>query len=651
MSHLVRSLRAKLGRHSLAFALALLAWAWFSTTRALLVLVTARQTGVALGDLPGVFLRGALFDLLFVAYAATPLVLWAALLPERAWRWRLNRGLVWAMSFGCLYGLLFVTIAEALFWEEFGARFNFIAVDYLVYTHEVIDNIFESYPMVPILLGLGAVAGGLLWLGRRIVTGALAAESSEWARFVPALGLLLFVVVTVQGIDQRVGRGAENPFVNELASNGPYQFFAAFRNNELDFAQFYPTIDDAQADRVLRAAIATPRAEFTTNAPFAITRRTESATPQERLNVVLVMVESLSGRFLARYGNQDGLTPHLDALAGQSLTFDQFYATGTRTTRGLEAVTLSIPPTPGRSIVKRIGRETGFTSLGTVLGQNGYDAKFIYGGRGYFDNMNAFFAGNGYGIVDQNTVAKADVHFENAWGMSDEDLYSQVLREADAASAAARPFFFHVMTTSNHRPYTFPDGRVALPSGSGRNAAVQYTDWAIHDLLERASTRPWFEDTVFVVVADHCASSAGKVDLPIERYRIPCMIFSPKHVEPAVVDTVGGQIDLAPTLLALLGVTYQAPFFGRNLLEVPANHGRALVGTYQVLGLFEGGVMTTLSPVKRIAQRVERPGQPGDGLSIDDPELLERCIAYYQGSSQFFADHVSGAPSIRAPGP
>ncbi len=111
----------------------------------------------------------------------------------------------------------------------------------------------------------------------------------------------------------------------------------------------------------------------------------------KRHNIILVTIESFSAKYMGSNGNPDNLTPNLDQLRKESLYFNNFYATGTRTDRGLEAITLSVPPTPGRSIVKRVGRESGFASLGQQLNHVGYDSVFVYGGRGYFDNMNAFF--------------------------------------------------------------------------------------------------------------------------------------------------------------------------------------------------------------------------------------------------------------------
>ena len=176
---------------------------------------------------------------------------------------------------------------------------------------------------------------------------------------------------------------------------------------------------------------------------------------ERQLNVILISIESLSAEFLTRFGNREGITPFMDGLQKESLFFTQFFATGTRTDRGLEAITLSIPPTPGRSLVKRPDNEHIY-NLGFEFKNRGYDVAFLYGGRGYFDNMNAFFSGNGYRIIDQTDLKSSEVTFKNAWGVSDEDLYRKTLREADAAYGRGSHFFYHVMTTSNHRPFHVP---------------------------------------------------------------------------------------------------------------------------------------------------------------------------------------------------
>jgi len=611
---------------------------YFLITRSVLLVWALPDADPSIVSLLRVYLVGLLYDLVFYSYAMIPVVLFLLLLPERLWQTRFNRGVVHFCLFATIYALGFILVAELLFWDEFGVRFNFISVDYLVYRREVTDNIRESYPL-PLYLGVILIASLLSY---RMLLGkfkaALAVREPLRQRLPLAMFLLLIPLAGYVALDQDLRQVSNNSYQNELASNGPYQFIAAFRNNELDYYSFYRTLPDARAAALLQQ-------ELTGNVAasgFDIRRHIDNPGEEKRLNLFLIMVESLSADYLGTFGNSEQLTPNLDRLSDESMLFSNLYATGTRTTRGLEAVTLSIPPTPGRSIVKRVGHEKNLWSLGNVLKQKGYDVQFIYGGRGYFENMNAFFAGNGYGVIDQSTTPDTEMHFTNAWGMADDDLYSQAIKAADDAYAAKKPFFFHLMTTTNHRPYTYPDGRIDIPSGSGRYGAVKYTDWAIGDLLQRVKTKPWFEDTLFVIVADHTSGSAGKVALPVQKYHIPMLVYSPGNIRPGRVDTLSSQIDVAPTLLAMMNMDYDSAFFGKDILSMQPSEERALIGNYQKLGLYANNTLSILSPKKRVSLQINPVGSDPEEIELEKvTPLVARDIAYYQGASYIYHQHLN----------
>jgi phosphoglycerol transferase MdoB-like AlkP superfamily enzyme len=278
-------------------------------------------------------------------------------------------------------------------------------------------------------------------------------------------------------------------------------------------------------------------------------------------------------------------------------------------------------------------------TLGEVFGAKGYDVRYLYGGYAYFDNMRAFFSENGYLVEDRTVIPKEKIHHENIWGVADEDLFSMVLERSDESHGRGRPFFHHVMTTSNHRPYTYPEGRIDIPSKTSRDGAVKYTDWAIGDFLERAAKHPWFADTVFVIVADHCASSAGKSDVPINRYLIPMLIYSPAHLQPRRVDRLMSQIDIPPTLLGLLNFSYHSQFLGYDLFDLEPGRERVFVSTYQELGFLRGERMAILRPGRRVS--IVKP-DPRDGSVTQeksDPALSDEAIAWYQSAAALFAEH------------
>lgn len=649
-----------LARYAQVRCLAIILGAWlvvFSLTRLVLLASHLGDVNAGVISLLSLFGLGLAHDLSFLSYAALPMALHVALCPASVWESRWHRGLLRGLMGLTLFVMLFTAVSEWLFWDEFGVRFNFIAVDYLVYSDEVINNILESYPVYPLLAMLVVLSAAGVAVAGKVIDRAIGAPLlSRGGR-----GLLAAVVGTslfataIAGHDFTAGGSTVQ---RELAANGPFQFFAAFRNNELDYAQLYATLPDEEAGALLRQEVSEPNSRFVSADPQDIRREIDNPGTFRRINVILVTIESLSAKYLGCFGDTRNLTPNLDRLKSESIFFNNFFATGTRTDRGLEAITLSVPPTPGRSIVKRLGRETGYASLGRQLEAQSYDCVFLYGGRGYFDNMNAFFSGNGYRIIDQTSVPEKEITFKNAWGMCDEDLYAQALRQADIDHAAGKPFFLQLMTTSNHRPYTYPEGRIDIPSGRGRDGAVKYTDHAIGTFLETARNKPWFGSTIFVFVADHTANSAGKKDLPVEKYRIPLFIFAPGIIEPREVPTLASQIDLAPTLLGLLNLDYTSTFFGRNVLRENTTGGRALIGNYQHLGLFDGRDLAILSPKRGIRRHDDALGLNDESTGHLQDGLVQRDIAYYQGASYMFQhgllhwlDHTASIADAGNPNP
>ncbi|MBB3226734.1 phosphoglycerol transferase MdoB-like AlkP superfamily enzyme [Luteibacter sp. Sphag1AF] len=587
-----------------------------------------------------VFGVGLGYDLITFVYFGWPMLVVLWLMPRRAYLSRVGHAIFLGFCFVLIYAILYIAASELIFWNEFGARFNFIAVDYLVYTHEVVGNIQQSYPIVRWSIYLLIAAVVIFVLSQRRLQ-ARDDGSRFLGRTAVVLGWLVVTVGVSYAFDASMKDKAQNNYVNELAGNGIYQFVAAFRNNELDYARYYKTIDNDEAFRTLRGLLKTPDSTFVSNDPHDLTRQVTAQGPEKKLNIVLISVESLSGDYMealaGRTGKHEHLTPNLDALADKSLFFTQLYANGTRTVRGLEALALSVPPTPGESIVKRPGNE-GLFSLATVFNAKGYTSQFVYGGYGYFDNMNQFFATNGYEAVDRKAINAKDIHAENVWGVADEDLFTLTISQIDKSYAAGKPYFGHVMTTSNHRPFTFPEGRVDMPQGS-RRAAVKYTDWAIADFLKRAATKPWFDDTIFVITADHCATSAGKTSLPVDRYHIPLLIYSPKHVAPGRVDRLMSQIDIPPTILGMLNFSYTSRFFGYDLFRIEPGRERAFISTYQELGYMHGDRLTSIVPREPVKQVIPNR-ETGD--TVPEPRIdqadEEAAVSYYQIASYLFTN-------------
>jgi phosphoglycerol transferase MdoB-like AlkP superfamily enzyme len=485
-------------------------------------------------------------------------------------------------------------------------------VDYLIYTFEVVQNIHESYPLYVLIPSMFVITSVIYYYfaKNQFFDSTFKTKISFKNRIIPFLFSITLMLFYVFFISNSNADWSKNRYNNEISKAGIYSFFAELRNNKLDFKTFYNSISDELAFQLVRNNLKNENITFLAN-DYSIKRKIKDSLDLDlKPNVVFILIESMSASFMTEFGNEKKITPFLDSIANQSLFLKNLQATGNRTVRGMEAVTLSIPPTPGQSIVKRPNNSNLYT-ISNVFKSKNYQCNFFYGGDGYFDNMNAFYGGNGFDIYDRgrgsvlsdnikttrHNIDDNEVTFENAWGICDEDIYNKMIKVADEYYQKKKPFLNFVMTTSNHRPYTYPENKIDIPSGKNRSGAVKYSDYALQQMLKKAKDKPWFKNTIFVFVADHCASSAGKDEIDVANYHIPAIIYGQDLIQPQKVTKLCSQIDIVPTLFGQLHWSYTSNFFGTDVLSENYQE-RALIGTYLKLALQKDEIVTILSNKK-----------------------------------------------------
>jgi len=569
----------------------------------------------------------------------------AAMLFAGKWRKQVRNVLYFITLFIYTFAIVMNAVSEYFFWNEFGIRYNFIAVDYLIYTTEVIGNIMESYPVVPLFSGVFVVVLALTIFLYKKTKSTLETIPSLKEKGLFLGGYVALFLLSLWATPKFDDIKSNNVFVQEIRANGVYKFYYAFTHSELDFFQFYPTLPEEEARSTFFSNFMIPypgfgECGFRNFAPIReLPYPVEGEDDEQHKNVVLISVESLSAEFMAAYGNTEGITPFLDSLAQKSIFLTNLYATGNRTVRGLEALTLCVPPTPGESIVKRKDNKNKFTT-GSVFKSKGYSVKYLYGGYSYFDNMKDFFGGNGYDIIDRDNFTPEEITFANIWGVSDEDMARKAIKEMNAQAKTGKPFFNHWMTVSNHRPFTYPEGRIDIPgTAKSRQGGVKYTDYALKLFFELAKKESWFKDTVFVIVADHCASSAGRTELPLDRYRIPCLIYA-DFLEAEQIDKLTSQIDVMPTVMELLNFSYESKFLGQDIFS-RFYKPRAYIATYRELGYLTPDTLSIIKPLREQIQYkiVPEAEQPKVELPIfyqqlkvaqPDGKLMKKCISAYE---------------------
>ncbi len=620
--------------------------------RMILFVMSFKSMDFSILNILSIFGLGFMYDFGTAVFFILPYALYLLLFPSKNSGNKVDRILTYLILFFTFFITVFSFLAEFPFWGEFNTRFNFIAVDYLIYTFEVVENINQSYPLPLLIITLLALTGLIFFYFHKTKKFSLTFSShfTFKKRLTYTVVLALISFIYIQFVTNKMAEINENLYVNELSKNGVYSFFAAFRSNELDYDTFYQKLPQNQAFALVKKELKQSNQTYLSNKETDLNRQVSNPGTEAHPNIILVCIESFSAEFMGAFGNTQQLTPNLDKMTEESIFFTNLYATGTRTVRGMEALTLSVPPTPGNSIVRR-PHNSNLYSIATVLRQKNYNLNFIYGGDGYFDNMNTFFGGQGFNIVDRNrgnpladniktqriNIEDNEVTFENAWGICDEDIYNKTLKIADANYKSGKPFFNFIMTTSNHKPYSFPQHTIDMPQGM-RESVIKYTDYAIGKFLERAKNKPWFKNTLFLFVADHCANSAGKWEVNIDKHHIPAMIYN-SGFAPQRINKLVSQIDLMPTIFGYLNWTYTTSLYGKDIRLVQPNEERALLGNYRTIGLLQHNIFTEINDRKQCNQYDWNPKtKEMKDRKESDQVLKNKTIANYQTASYRFSN-------------
>lgn len=625
------------------------------------LVLLALHHGVATDGLAGVLRAlgaGFAFDLLAAGWAVAPWMLWLALVPARRQSGRAHRLLTRLLVALAVGGVGFVAAAEVFFFLEFDGRFNFVAVDYLLFPTEVLTNIWESYPVVPVVGGLAIAALAVFLLLRRPVERAFAAPPRFAARAAVTAGFAAILTVLTAALPA-APHVADDRALNEIAANGWCSFAAALAGTDAPYVGLYATRPQPVVFERLRPLLTDAETVPGSFVPASTERRERALAPPSRRNVVVVLEESFGAEYLATLHPEakEHHAPSFDALTASGTLLTHAYSTGNRTIRALEATTNGLPPLPGIATVRRSASKDLFT-LPAVLRQQGYATRFVYGGRALFDGMGAYLRANGVErVIDQGDMP--DGAFSTAWGVADETIFDRALGEMDGLAGSGKPFYTLVLTVSNHRPYTYPKGRIAPdPDKRWRVNAVEYADWALGRFMRQAATRPWYRDTIFVLMGDHGPRVYGAAEIPLPSYEVPILFVAPGLVPAgARLDTLASSLDVPPTVLGLLGLEYQSKFFGHDLFHVDPAAGRALMTHNNEIALLRGDLMAVLGLHESTAlyrrSGHDAPFEPATATDATGRQLIEDAIAYYDGADTLYRNGgyrlAAGTPAVPPP--
>lgn len=620
-------------------SLSLLALLWllgFSLSRVILMIIhwprVAPTEGVAF-----ILVQGVRFDLILLASLLGPVFLFRPwfhlagfLRVVSNWVFPLYLGLVTAAVF-------FVEASTASFIGQFDSRPNYIFVEYLAYPKEVFATVAGTKPVELTVFSLAALF--LAWFVFRWMRRDSFANRpvAFWFPLVmmPVVAVLMLAMIRSttehRPINPSKAAFSQDSMVNQLPLNSPYSVLHAIyeHRKEMDNERIrYSRMEDREVlDIVLEYAGITPDRQLDPEGRPTLHAQKATYQHERPLNLVIVLLESQGATYSASLGGKD-LTPNLDSLQDQGIWFERLYATGQRSARGIEAILTGFTPSPRTNVVKRSDTQADFFTLPALLERHGYHSSFIYGGESHFDNMRRFFLNNGFAeIIDHRDFENAV--YEGTWGFSDEDLFNKAHEKL--SSKGDEPFFSLIFTSSHHEPFDIPAGRVPESEYGPQETSINYADYALGQFLEKARGSSYWENTVFMVVADHNWRIYGGKYVPVEHFRIPGAIFGPS-IEPRRVSGIASQIDLIPTLLSLIGVDGEHPAIGRDLTrpEYLNGSGRAQMQFHaDQAWMEEDRIVVLRSDLEPISLLVEENGNVIEDPA-PDPELVKRAVAHAQ---------------------
>lgn len=521
------------------------------------------------------FVNGLLFDNVMMSHVtilpAAALLLCAAFGYSRRWLHRC--AVIW---YGVWLAIMFIASAANIpFYSYFLTNINSVVFAWFDQPDTVVgmavgDSGYIGYvalyfvalaACIALLSTTFRLAG--TWVGQ-----APASSSKPWLRILATALLLLLCVVGIRGtlvftkrpISPSAAYYCNDPFLCQLGIAPSYSLMKSLSNEMKQGNKRLALMADGDAVKAAREWFGVKTADSTD----VLLRHAEAYRPNRQPNVVIILMESMSANFMQRFGNQQHLTPTLDSLALHSLLFTRFYSEGTHTNQGILGTLFSQPALMKRNLMHD-ARTRNLHGLPSVLKSHGYTTSFFMTHWKDFDNMNAVLVTNDV----ERIYSRADYpesEVVNNYGVSDLFLYDYAIRKLNGQAREGKPFFATLLSISNHPPYTIPSHYKAKASGDEQKA-VEYADWALARFFDMACKQPWYQNTVFVMLGDH-GKVVGQPDAEVAQssHHVPMLIFGP-GIDSGEYDGMAKQADVMPTILGLLGISYDNHGFGTDLLS------------------------------------------------------------------------------------
>jgi phosphoglycerol transferase MdoB-like AlkP superfamily enzyme len=620
-----------------------------------------RLADTSAGEILHCFQQGLIFDGFVVGVTGIPLVLALALAPNGAFARRWFRGLITGYLTALLILLFFTAVAGHFFVLQFGFRLNMMALDSIVNPRETIIYIWRDFPVVWMLLGLAVLAGGIAWLLSRILWSGPLPTGPAWTRPILSVVLLGLCLMGLRGWASGEPPNLSSAYLvssNNVLAQAALNDICSIKEaiwmqvqNNQGEPEGYDFPSPERMAEVVRRQFLQPQDTDLGTPENPLWRRTSTGRPLADYNVVFIICERMAGRGVGAMGHQPSETPNLDALAADSVFFENMYASSMITCHGMVATLCGHPDTCLRTAMVEPRAQGKFLMLPGFFRQRGYKTALVYGGRETWENTREFFAqANGFeDLITEEKMRATDEN--NPWGLLDEITFRRAHEQF--LGYGDQRFFGTILTVTNHEPFNAPAVE-GLPYEPGdtleakKTNCYRYADWALGQFFKAAREAPYFKKTIFVIVSDHGRDFSPHRFIDIPAFHIPAMIYAPGLVAPRRISTVCSQTDLPPTILGLMGGQYEHCFFGRNIFEVDPHDGFAFVHANGIVGYVRGDRAMVLPPghpvtLYRLGRDLQTPMAPEDAAP-QIPEFHEKMVSIFGWATKLYRESHYGPP-------
>ena len=485
-----------------------------------------------------------------------------------------------------IMGTIFFTIMVLDIWyyKTFTHHADVTIFSYTDHMNEIGKTFWMEYPVIRIVLWVLLMIIGYTIFSiknfKRVEVKKINFNFKELIKstLIIAITIPLLVINArggVTGATLTWGRAefSKNYFANQVALNGVFSLLQSVDvNRNVKSSNAYSINKRFTADELknnIRNYITQSDDKYLPGKNI-LRRETNTGKPIIKANVVLVLMESFMGANVGALGYEPDLTPNYNKLAKEGIIFTNVYSTGKRSNRGIVSAMTGYPSSYGQALIKKsiVGRRN-FYSLPDILKTRGYNTYMFYGGDIEFDNMKAFLVKNGIDeIYDMNDFPKKDRTI--AWGVPDDKVFDKMVEKLDSVN---EPFYAEIFTLSNHSPYDVPKefqthSEKEYPKMYKKYNGVSFADYAIGRFTDSVRNKEWAQNTIFVFVADHGADRGTSIEIDWKKFTNPLLIWSPnkKLISHKKIATLGSQADVLPTVMGILGGSYEHSTWGKNLL-------------------------------------------------------------------------------------